>query len=157
MGSQSLSGYTLFEEQVTQLIEQHIEVTRSDAQGIVEANNFTMITSWGKGETAEQTAQKIINAIIPMSTKHETPEELKLYTSADFGADAPDGHGAFIVARHSPCPSGNVPYITCDTSEFMESIGLDWKNDEDNEILEYIIFRAKPDIIAAIIQQTKSR
>lgn len=53
-------SYSDWEDEVTREIERIAGVTRSDAQGIVGAQDFYMSQSWGKGMSAKETA-KLIN------------------------------------------------------------------------------------------------
>lgn len=52
-------NYSEWEGLVTDKIEELCEVTRSDAQGIVEAQEFYMAQCWGKGMNAGDTAKFI--------------------------------------------------------------------------------------------------
>jgi hypothetical protein len=54
-----LSDYSQWEDDVICKIEELCDCTRSDAQGIVEAQDFYMTQSWTKGLTAEETARII--------------------------------------------------------------------------------------------------
>jgi hypothetical protein len=51
--------YWEWEGEVIDLIEELCDCTRSDAQGIVEAQDFYMAQAWTKGLSAEQTAKLI--------------------------------------------------------------------------------------------------
>ncbi|WP_119737011.1 hypothetical protein [Pseudomonas sp. Larv2_ips] len=54
--------YFEWEGAVTQAVADALQVSRSDASGIVEAQPFYMQQSWGKGMDALQTAAKILAA-----------------------------------------------------------------------------------------------
>jgi hypothetical protein len=45
-----------WENEITELIESMLEISRSDAQGFVEVNEFYIMQSWSKGLTAKETA-----------------------------------------------------------------------------------------------------
>lgn len=49
-----------WEGEVAEIIAETMSITTSDAQGIVQAQDFYMTQSWGKGMTAQQTAEKIM-------------------------------------------------------------------------------------------------
>ncbi|MNJ43263.1 hypothetical protein D3C77_382620 [compost metagenome] len=55
-----MSEYAEWEQAVTQQIADTIEVSYSDAAGVVEGQPFYMQQSWGKGMDASQTAEKIL-------------------------------------------------------------------------------------------------
>jgi len=54
--------YFEWEGAVAQAVADALQVSRSDASGIVEAQPFYMQQSWGKGMDAQQTAAKILAA-----------------------------------------------------------------------------------------------
>ncbi|WP_339534767.1 hypothetical protein [Pseudomonas hunanensis] len=54
--------YFEWEGAVTDAVAEALQVSRSDASGIVEAQPFYMQQSWGKGMDAQQTAAKILAA-----------------------------------------------------------------------------------------------
>lgn len=68
--------YTDFEGDVTSAIEKLLNVTRSDAQGIVEAQNFYMQQSWTKGLSVKETAE-----LIKSKSKVEKPKKKEQTTS----------------------------------------------------------------------------
>jgi hypothetical protein len=49
-----------WEEDITALLEHELEVCRSDAQGILEAQQPLVTQAWKSGQTARQTAGQII-------------------------------------------------------------------------------------------------
>lgn len=49
-------NYQIWEEEITSILVENLECTRSDAQAIMEAQPFTMAQSWGKGLGPVQTA-----------------------------------------------------------------------------------------------------
>jgi hypothetical protein len=57
-----LSPYWKWYEQIVQIIEREWECTTSDAQGIVDAQDFLTQQSWTKDLTAAETAVIIMNA-----------------------------------------------------------------------------------------------
>ncbi len=52
--------YSQWEDEVISEVESELDVTRSDAQGVVEAQSFKMAQSWGKGLSGKETAKIII-------------------------------------------------------------------------------------------------
>lgn len=54
--------YFEWECAVTEAVADALQVSRSDASGIVEAQPFYMQQSWGKSMDAQQTAAKILAA-----------------------------------------------------------------------------------------------
>lgn len=54
--------YFEWEGAVTEAIADALQVSRSDASGIVEAQPFYMQQSWGNGIDAQHTAAKILAA-----------------------------------------------------------------------------------------------
>ena len=54
--------YSDWEDAVTTAIEGTLEITRGDAQGIVEAHEFEMRQAWGEGLDAEKTAERLTSA-----------------------------------------------------------------------------------------------
>jgi hypothetical protein len=59
-----MSTYSQWEEHVTQCIADELEISFSDAAGIVEGQDFYMTQSWGMALDASATAAKIIAAAI---------------------------------------------------------------------------------------------
>lgn len=57
-----MSTYAKWEEEVTQSIADEMDISFSDAAGIVEGQPFYMTQSWGMALDAEATAVKIIAA-----------------------------------------------------------------------------------------------
>ncbi|MBM5458666.1 hypothetical protein H8F21_13935 [Pseudomonas sp. P66] len=55
-------NYTAWETEITQLIADDLEISYSDAAGMVEAQDFFLIQPWGKGMTARETADVILKA-----------------------------------------------------------------------------------------------
>lgn len=55
-----MSGYTEWEEAVTEQVADTMEVSYSDAAGVVEGQPFYMQQSWAKGMDALKTAEKIV-------------------------------------------------------------------------------------------------
>lgn len=51
-----------WEEQITEILAEKMDVDFSDASGIVEAQPFIMAQSWTLGLSAADTAEKIMNA-----------------------------------------------------------------------------------------------
>ncbi|WP_409286834.1 hypothetical protein [Pseudomonas guariconensis] len=56
-----MSEYSQWEEAVVALVAEKLEITHSDAEGVVQAQDFYMVQSWGKGMNAEETAEKVIS------------------------------------------------------------------------------------------------
>ncbi len=54
--------YFEWEGAVTEAVAEALQVSHSDASGVVEAQPFYMQQSWGKGMDAQQTAAKILAA-----------------------------------------------------------------------------------------------
>lgn len=57
-----LSPYAAWEGEIYEHIEEKLEVTRSDAQGIVMAQEFAMSQAWGMGLNSVDAAKKIMDA-----------------------------------------------------------------------------------------------
>jgi hypothetical protein len=57
-----MSDYAVWEDKVTFFLEEHLEVCRSDAQGIVEVQHFTVTQAWGLGLDAEEAGKRVIKA-----------------------------------------------------------------------------------------------
>ena len=53
-------SYTAWEGEIVEVVAEALQVSRSDATGIVEAQPFYMQQSWGKGMNAQQTATKLL-------------------------------------------------------------------------------------------------
>lgn len=58
----ALSPYAVWEGEVFEEVERLAEVTRSDAQGIVGAQEFTMSQAWGAGLSAADAAKRVLDA-----------------------------------------------------------------------------------------------
>lgn len=50
-----MNEYAKWEGEIARIIEDRLQVTTSDAQGITEANEFYLAQAWGKGLTAGET------------------------------------------------------------------------------------------------------
>lgn len=57
-----MKKYYEWESEVVEAVADSLEISRSDASGVVEAQPFYMQQSWGKGMDAQQTATKILAA-----------------------------------------------------------------------------------------------
>ncbi len=55
----TLSKYQTWEREIINLLIDKMEIPNGDAQGIVEANSFTMQQGWVAGNTPEIVAEKI--------------------------------------------------------------------------------------------------
>ncbi|WP_421526902.1 hypothetical protein [Pseudomonas brenneri] len=53
-------SYTAWEGEVVEIVAEALQVSRSDASGVVEGQPFCMQQSWGKGMNAQQTATKLL-------------------------------------------------------------------------------------------------
>lgn len=65
---QNKPDYATWERAVTDAIINKLEVSNSDAQGIVEAQEFTMKQAWGVALDPDATADKVIAASTPPAT-----------------------------------------------------------------------------------------
>jgi hypothetical protein len=54
------NDYTNWENVVTNEIERTLEITHSDAQGLVEANDFVLAQQWSAGTDAKEAARFIL-------------------------------------------------------------------------------------------------
>ena len=54
-----MQQYNQWEQEIKNLIIA-AEITNSEAQAILEANEFTLAQFWGAGKTAKETADKIL-------------------------------------------------------------------------------------------------
>ena len=54
--------YSEWEDEITAIVEVDLELTRSDAQGIVEAQSFVMSQCWGKGLLPKESADCVVKA-----------------------------------------------------------------------------------------------
>jgi len=54
-----VSEYDEWQGEIVRELEDSLDMTTSDAQGLVEAHNFEMMQSWAKGLDAKQTAKVI--------------------------------------------------------------------------------------------------
>ncbi|OEC63737.1 hypothetical protein A7D21_25305 [Pseudomonas sp. AP19] len=55
-------SYTAWEGEVVEVVAEALQVSRSDASGVVEAQPLYMQQSWSIGLDAQQTASKILTA-----------------------------------------------------------------------------------------------
>lgn len=74
-----ISPYWKWEEAIVRILEEKLECTTSDAQGIMDAQPFLVQQSWTKDLTAEQTAALIIDQSTP---KPKTALNCYSFTSA---------------------------------------------------------------------------
>ena len=58
-----MSEYDLWEHAVIQAVADHLNVSHSDASGVVDGQPFYVQQSWGKDMDARQTAAKILAEI----------------------------------------------------------------------------------------------
>lgn len=61
-GTYIVSEFNQWEDAVTCVVEEKLEVTRSDAQSIVMAQDFVMSQCWGRGLDAQATAALVMQA-----------------------------------------------------------------------------------------------
>lgn len=61
--------YSEWEDEITNLVVKKLEVSRGDAQGIIEAKNFEMTQSWSKGLSAKDTFLKVFSNESNAATK----------------------------------------------------------------------------------------
>lgn len=54
--------YSKWEDEVTTIVGNDLEMSRSDAQGVVEAQSFIMSQCWGKGLEPKETANYVAAA-----------------------------------------------------------------------------------------------
>lgn len=59
-----MSSYVEWEQSVTELIAEELQVSYGDAAGIIEAQPFYMQQSWGNGMDAHLTAAKVMEAVL---------------------------------------------------------------------------------------------
>ena len=62
-----MSEYETWEAEITQQVEA-MGMTRSDAEGLVMGQEFSMAQSWGLGLNASDAAMKVIAAATPSQT-----------------------------------------------------------------------------------------
>ena len=55
-----MQQYNQWEQEIKNLIIAAEDITNSEAQAILEANEFTIMQFWGAGKTAKETADKIL-------------------------------------------------------------------------------------------------
>lgn len=65
-------AYVAWEDEVTDEIGQALDVCRSDAQGIAEAQAETMVSAWLRQLDAKTAAALVIEAATPKSTEGAT-------------------------------------------------------------------------------------
>jgi hypothetical protein len=58
----NMAVYADWEDQVTVLIEVKLELTRSDAQAVVEGQHNVITQAWTRGLTPEVAAERVIQA-----------------------------------------------------------------------------------------------
>lgn len=68
---QPLLKFLQWEEEITSLLEHELEVCRSDAQGILDAQRLLVTTAWQSGQTARQTADQIIQHNATETNHHD--------------------------------------------------------------------------------------
>lgn len=68
---QPLLKFLQWEEEITSLIEHELEVCRSDAQGILDAQRMLVTRAWQSGKTARQTADQIIQPNATETNHHD--------------------------------------------------------------------------------------
>lgn len=60
--------FSEWEGEVTRQLEERLEVSTSDAQGIVEAQSFVMRQAWGEGLAPAETAERVDKASVASAT-----------------------------------------------------------------------------------------
>lgn len=78
-----------WEGAVAEIIAETLGITTSDAQGIVQAQDFYMTQSWGKGMPAQETAEKIM-------AESKAPEDEQLQYAREFLQSVIDGDVDFM-------------------------------------------------------------
>ena len=68
---QPLLKFLQWEEEITSLLEHELEVCRSDAQGILDAQRLLVTKAWQSGQTARHTADQIIQHPTTEATRHD--------------------------------------------------------------------------------------
>lgn len=68
---QPLLQFLQWEEDITSLLEHELEVCRSDAQGILDAQRLLVTKAWQSGQTARQTADQIIQLNTTETHRHD--------------------------------------------------------------------------------------
>lgn len=56
----STQTYSVWEGEVTQFVADDLEISHSDAAGIVEGQPFYVQQAWGKGLNSRETADKVL-------------------------------------------------------------------------------------------------
>ncbi len=59
---ENLSDYEKWKGDIYYLIAEQLECTTSDAQGVVDAQDFVVDQAWGQGLSAEETAKRVATA-----------------------------------------------------------------------------------------------
>ncbi|WP_313453315.1 defense against restriction DarA-related protein [Stutzerimonas nitrititolerans] len=98
-----------WEGEVTELIAEKLGITTSDAQGMVEAQPFYMQQSWGKGMSAQETADKIM-------AESRAPENEQIQHAREFLQSVIDGQ---------------VDFMDDGLADRLEQIHDDYAGDED--------------------------
>ena len=68
---QPLLKFLQWEEEVTSFLEHELEVCRSDAQGILDAQRLLVTKAWQSGQTARHTADQIIQHNATETNHHD--------------------------------------------------------------------------------------
>ena len=115
---------TTWEGTIYDIIEQKLDVTRSDAQGIVDGQDWILNQSWGKNLSAEKTAKLIIDAaVVP---EGETP----LFTEFKDNKSTPS-FADFVDERRA---IKSLPYLNeSENAQVNEFVDL-FESECDNDI-----------------------
>ena len=68
---QPLLQFLQWEEEITSLLEHELEVCRSDAQGILDAQRLLVTKAWQSGQAARHTADQIIQHNVTETNHHD--------------------------------------------------------------------------------------
>lgn len=68
---QPLSRFVHWEEDLLSALETDLQVCRSDAQGIAEAQQDLLREAWNTGMSARETANRIIQSTRPEDCPHD--------------------------------------------------------------------------------------
>lgn len=82
--TENTKTYSDWENEVTEALENELEISRSDAQGLVEANEFELKQAWGKGLSASATAKQIIKKSEAKPSKKELNTEIENFNVSDY-------------------------------------------------------------------------
>lgn len=118
-----ISDFAQWQNQIIEAFEA-MNMTRSDAQGLLERHEFTEAQAWGMGLNAEDTAKKILISATPSAQFGKLAKEY-------VGKDIPisvlvsiNGYYIGTMSGNGPCSRESVEYFMSENqADYALSVG----------------------------------